>query len=226
MEASWKEVDFHKTEYSLDSPNPDLTYEIFEEFVKEWYHDPDPIIYKDKKAIEISFPSKSFLQWAKEWAELNFPKSEPEVKQAMIRNLILSFIRFEVKSWHPLRLEGIHYWLYKKSQIAMEEFIKNVKEKFYGQVDILTVEEKPVLPETPSNNPHYRIAPNRKGHRDKWVTVWKYIELKRFRKMGMPLDSMREAMEKDKVFYHGPVFKVETMKKIIRAGEEGELIET
>jgi len=203
METNWKEADFHKTEYSLDSPNPDLTYEIFEKFVKEWYHDPNPIIYKDKRVVEISFPSESFLQWSKQWAEINFPKSEPEVKQAMIRNLILSFIRFEVKSWHPLKLEGIHYWLYENSQNEMAEFIKNVKEKFYGQVNTVSVEEKPTLPERPSNilkdsdkhKGRYRLTEDDSNERKK------IIEEANRRKKAEPLKYWKEIAREMQIPY-------------------------
>jgi len=148
--------------------------------------------------------------------ELEFPVIELELFESSKDR-----INVKISLKHPA-VTNIYQDLLRGISQRWPEVIPQIK-KYIGEEAINIPSETETNSKIQESAQPLRIAPKRPGHRDKWVIVWKYIELKRFRKMGMPLDSMREAMEKDKAFYHGPIFKVETMKKIIRAGEAGEL---
>ena len=70
-----------------------------------------------------------------------------------------------------------------------------------------------------------QIAPKRLADLNKWKAIWYYIENKHWQKMGMSPAKIREYLEKDRDrhAYFGPVVSVETIKKIINAGNAGEL---
>lgn len=86
--------------------------------------------------------------------------------------------------------------------------------------------ENKQIPDTHERIIQARIAPKRKSHLEKWVVVWNYIEIQQWRKMGMQPDKMRESLINDQnaKLYNGPIFNMETIRKIIRSGEAGELI--
>ena len=74
----------------------------------------------------------------------------------------------------------------------------------------------------------HRIAPNRPADLDKWKAVWNYIKLKHWLEMGMSPSEIRESLEKDHTrhAYHGKVYSIQIIKKIIRSGRTDELSET
>jgi hypothetical protein len=74
-----------------------------------------------------------------------------------------------------------------------------------------------------SNMP--RIAPSRPADFDKWKAVWNYIKPKHWLEMGMSPAEIRESLEKDHTrhAYHGKVYSIQIIKKIIRSGRADEL---
>jgi hypothetical protein len=69
-----------------------------------------------------------------------------------------------------------------------------------------------------------RIAPSRSKDLNKWKATWNYIQSRRWLNMGMSPEKIREFLEKEhNKSYHGTLFSVETIEKIIDAGQAGEL---
>jgi hypothetical protein len=71
----------------------------------------------------------------------------------------------------------------------------------------------------------HRIAPDRPADLDKWKAVWNYIKPKHWLEMGMSPAEIRESLEKDHTrhAYHGKIYSIQIIKKIIRSGRADEL---
>ena len=96
---------------------------------------------------------------------------------------------------------------------------------FKGPSQPLNDKQKEDLFGTDNKSNNNKIAPNRKGDLDKWKAVWKHIERKKWLAMGMSPATIREFLERDhnRKEYHGTVFSVDTIEKIIKAGLAEEL---
>jgi hypothetical protein len=109
-----------------------------------------------------------------------------------------------------------------------EQLIGILDQKYSGEEAISNPTKIPTYSETQVITQPPRIAPTRKGHLEKWVIIWNYIDRKNWRKMGMQPDKICEQLLKDmeRHEYRGPIYKEETIRKIIRSGEAGELTKT
>jgi hypothetical protein len=160
--------------------------------------------YKDKLLELFNFyPTRLSNNRFKMFVSLSF-------HEALEKNVIWEFFRdimMEVANDYPeIRRTVINYDFKGPSQPLNDK----QKEDLFGTDD-------------KSNN--NKIAPNRKGDLDKWKAVWKHIERKKWLAMGMSPATIREFLERDhnRKEYHGTVFSVDTIEKIIKAGLAEEL---
>lgn len=117
-------------------------------------------------------------------------------------------------------------WLILERTKENEKFFKGLYLRLRPEHDVPVPPTEQVAPghERKKQPTKRKYAPNRQADFNKWVTVWKKI------KPWMDKYGMQPAKLHDDLLhasrrgdYKGPLFETETIKKIIQAGEAGEL---
>jgi hypothetical protein len=229
----------------LDLPTtPEDLYLIIKDFSEKFTKTNTIYLYDDLWVEVIPEKKRKVIQLE----DGSKTEVEIEISPARPENLVINFcdrpiisIQGKQTSHYPSNLRTIINLLVSENDYEINRYIdingkevytldgydqaKFIFNKLINWLDGYFPEKQGLMTKSVGVHNVNKIAPNRLGDLNKWKAAWQHITRKNWLNMGMSPATIHEFLDKDhtRKEYHGTVFSVETIGRIITAGRAGEL---